>query len=317
MNRIVIYLGITYLCASQVHVAHSAGKLLFHSGFEANTELIKESRGWIDITGADASVSPPNNWLEDFGRRPLGRFRFQYAGGDVLQRRVTIERDPTDPANRVLRYWMKHVNVDPHKSYGGKGRIQANVAGNTDLRDFYYSVRLYFHADWKHLQDWQERMGWFILAEFWNNGDWTGQGYPFRIHLTISNDPDRNRPLRFGVGGQVKEKGKGWQTIWHRDAERFALPIAEWMTAEVYLKEGKGRTGRFYFAITRRDGSKTVLFDVRNTTHHPDDPNPDGYTRFNPMKMYTHNRNIHRVRSQGGALQILWDDFELWTNRHP
>lgn len=291
----------------------ASGRLLFHSGFESNTRLANESSGWVDIVGVDRSVNPPNDWIKDFGQDPLGTFRFQYAGGDISQRQVTIEPDPTDNANHVVRYWMKHVNVKPNASYGGKGRIQANVAGNKNLKNFYYRIRMYFHSDWQYLKNWEEEMGWFILAEFWNNANWTREGHPFRIHITISNVPASKSGLHFGVGAQANDGS--WKGLWHKNEESFSIPLEQWLTAEVYLKEGKKEDGRFYFAITRQDGTKTVIADVYDTTCHPDDPAPDGFTQFNPMKLYTHNKNVHRVRSEGGALQIYWDDFELWTDK--
>jgi hypothetical protein len=294
---------------------HASGGLLFRSGFESNIRLANESSGWVDIFGVDRSVNPPNDWNKDFGQDPLGTFRFQYAGGDTSQRQVSIEPDPTDSSNRVLRYWMKHVNVKPSASYGGKGRIQANVAGNKNLKNFYYRVRIYFHSDWQYLRNWEDKMGWFILAEFWNNANWTREGHPFRIHITIGNDPESDTGLHFGVGAQVND-GR-WKEVWRESNGLFSIPLEQWLTAEVYLREGKNEHGRFYFAITRQDDTKTIIADVHDTTCHPDDPAPDGFTQFNPMKLYTHNKNVHRVCSQGGALQIYWDDFELWTDRMP
>ena len=296
-------------------VASAGGRLLFRSGFERDTRLVKETSGWIDIVGTDRSVAPPNDWTKAFRRGGLGSFRFQYAGGDTSQRKVTIERDPNGSPNRVLRYWMRQVNVSPNASWGGKGRIQANIAGNSSLRDFTYRVRMYFHEDWKHLRDWNGRMGWFILAEFWNNANWTREGHPFRIHVTIANDANSGSSLRFGVGAQIDDRG--WKNVWHKRNGSYAIPLKQWLTAEIHLKEGKGRGGRFYLAVTGADGKKSVIFDVRDTTHHPDDRKPDGFRQFNPLKMYTHNRNVKRVRDKGGALQIYWDDFELWTGRAP
>lgn len=293
----------------------SAGTLLFRSGFEPDTCLEGESSGWIDIRGIDRTAPPPNDWENDFRKGSLGSFRFQYAGGDVSQRRVSLESDPNNSSNRVLRYWMRHVNVRPNASYGGKGRIQACIAGNKNLKNFYYRVRIFFHSDWQHLRDWDEEMGWFILSEFWNNANWTNEGYPFRIHVTVSNDAESDNALRFGVGAETYRDG--WRRLWHKDNVEFEIPLEQWLTAEVYLQEGLGRDGRFYLAMTTEDDKKHVIFDVRDTTHHPNDPHPDGFTQFNPMKMYTHNKNIHRVRECGGALCIDWDDFELWVDRKP
>ena len=64
--------------------------------------------------------------------------------------------------------------------------------------------------------------------------------------------------------------------------------------------------GRFYLAVVTEDKAKHVIFDVRNTTHHPDDPAPDGFVQFNPLKMYTHRKNVDRVRQCGGALKIAF-----------
>lgn len=315
MTKTIIYIGLLCFILNNSYAAPASGKLLFHSGFEPNTRLVNESSGWIDILGTDRSVNSPNDWGNDFGKHPLSTFRFQYAGGDTTKRRVTIEPDPTNNSNHVLRYWMRHVNVKPNASYGGKGRIQANIAGNKNLKNFYYRVRLYFHSDWQYLQNWQEKMGWFILAEFWNNANWTREGHPFRIHITISNNPGSDNGLQFGVGAQIENRG--WKEIWHKSNKSFSIPLEQWLTAEIYLKQGKNENGRFYFSITEQNGDKTIIVDVRKTTHHPDDPSPDGFTQFNPMKLYTHNKNIHRVRNQGGALQIYWDDFELWTDKTP
>lgn len=315
MTKTIIYIGLLCFILNNAYTVPVSSKLLFHSGFEPNTRLVNESSGWVDILGVDLSLNSPNDWCNDFGKHPLGTCRFQYAGGDTTKRRVTIEPDPTNNSNHVLRYWMRQVNVKPNASYGGKGRIQANVAGNSHLRNFYYRVRLYFHSDWQYLQNWREKMGWFILAEFWNNANWTREGHPFRIHITISNDPGSGNGLQFGVGAQIENRG--WKGIWHESNKSFSIPLEQWLTAEIYLKEGKSEKGRFYFAITEQNGDKTIIFNVRNTTHHPDDPAPDGFTQFNPMKLYTHNRNIHRVRNQGGALQIYWDDFEIWTDKTP
>ncbi len=311
---LVFTIEATY-CAKAEGENRPVPTLLFHSGFEPSTRLHMESSGWVDILGVDRSVNPPNNWGSDFAKGSLGTFRFQYAGGNTKQRQVTIEKDPNNRANHVLRYWMKAVNVKPNSSYGGKGRIQANVAGNSNLRNFYYKVRVLFDSDWQYLRDWNEKMGWFILAEFWNNANWTREGHPFRIHITLSNEAETGKALHFGVGAQIFDRG--WKGIWHAGNRSFKIPLEQWLTLEVFLKEGKGKDGRFFFAVTRENGKKVTIADVRDSTHHPNDPSPDGFRQFNPMKLYTHNKNVKRVREQEGALQIYWDDFELWTDKMP
>lgn len=45
------------------------------------------------------------------------------------------------------------------------------------------------------------------------------------------------------------------------------------------------------------------------------DPAPNGFTGYNPMKLYTSKELVSYVKSQGKTLQIYWDDFKLWTNK--
>ena len=66
-----------------------------------------------------------------------------------------------------------------------------------------------------------------------------------------------------------------------------------------------------------QEGPGMVVFDITNFTHHPNDPNPDGLSHFNPMKLYTSKGLIDYVRDNGKSLQVYWDDFELWKNKKP
>ena len=83
------------------------------------------------------------------------------------------------------------------------------------------------------------------------------------------------------------------------------------------MKEGNKETGRFYMAITPDGGSKQVVFDVTNFTHNTQDPAPDGFTGYNPMKLYTSKEVVAFMKSNGKTLQIYWDDFKLWKNKRP
>jgi hypothetical protein len=64
-------------------------------------------------------------------------------------------------------------------------------------------------------------------------------------------------------------------------------------------------------------GARQVLFDVRNWTHHPSDPAPDGITHLNPIKLYTSKAVIDAARNAGEALAVDWDDlaFRLCRER--
>ena len=93
--------------------------------------------------------------------------------------------------------------------------------------------------------------------------------------------------------------------------------LGEWFTVEYCIVEGNEKTGRFYMLMTRGNGKKQVIFDIQNYTHNTKDPNPDGITLWNPMKLYTSKNLVDYVRKEGKALQLYWDDFEIWKNRIP
>ncbi len=298
-------------------VAHEIeGEMVFHSGFEPESRIVNQSAEGADIVGRDLSLPPPNDWETDLeGRSGMGEFSLQYQGGDSTQRLARITEDPGQSGNHVLQYWMRRPNVDIDKAYGGKFRIQSNLYGNQGLHEFSYRVRMYLSRDWQLLVDREEEMGWFILAEYWNNAGWTGEDHVFRMHLTINKDIGRDNPLYFGISAQTKPGS--WTDYWHAENRSFLIPLEEWINLDVFFREGDRGTGRFRLLVTDPADSIHTIFDIRDFTHHPEDPGPDGMKHLNPMKGYSHRDNIIRVNEAGGILQILWDDFEFRVKSKP
>ena len=70
-------------------------------------------------------------------------------------------------------------------------------------------------------------------------------------------------------------------------------------------------------AITPEGEPKQVVFDVADFTHNTTDPVPNGFTGYNPMKLYTSKEVVAFMKSQGKTLQLYWDDFKLWKNKRP
>ena len=82
--------------------------LIFHSGFEPNTQTDDESSSSVDLIGVDASVSAPNDWENDLDDHPnIGSFKIQYKGGDPSERLAEIAPDPVNPLNNTLQFWIK------------------------------------------------------------------------------------------------------------------------------------------------------------------------------------------------------------------
>ena len=80
---------------------------------------------------------------------------------------------------------------------------------------------------------------------------------------------------------------------------------------EAYFRSGVGTNGRIWVALTRSNGQRQVIFDVRDSTRHPTDPLPLRGWQF--FKLYTSDRLIDRVRNDGGHIQVCFDDIEYWS----
>ena len=285
-----------------------AEELIFQTGFEPATSGMPP-KAIEAFTGTDNTLPPPNDWQAFEQHANIGSFNIQYQGGDSSQRYARLVPDPLDTANTALVFWLKGPNVN-----NIKGRIQANVYENTCLPEIYQSVRLYLHPDLVWLQE--VNFTWLTLFEYWNNANWTGEPYPFRITVNLQRTEAASGPLHLGVHGQTYD-GSKWQTVWEDYRSDYDLPLGQWLTIDIYLKEGNRNNGRFYLAVTPDSGTRQTLFDITHYTHHPDDPCPDGFRHFNPFKLYTSAELLAYMQSKGAVLQVYWDDFRLWRNRQP
>jgi len=298
------------------------GVLLFNSGFEPGS-IIKRGNnpftGDDDITGKDTSVPAPNDWSSNLDNSKLtGRFNLQYQGGDTTQRYARIIREPGNPGNHVLHFWLNEPNVG-----GTKGRIQANLYGaENGMKEFYQSVRIFLPEDFTTVRRFPEKISWMTIFEFWNNITWS-QTVPhgFRITLGIGKPVEWESDLCFILDGQdcelFQDNSQKYTTLWKEVNQSIKVPIGKWFTIDYYYKEGNDQTGRFWMAMQPEGGERQVVFDVINYTHNSGDKNPAGVTDFNPMKLYTSKKLIDYMRSNGKTLQLYWDDFKLWEGKTP
>lgn len=298
-------------------------QLLFQTGFEGSTEVVaipgKMDHGAVyeKIIGNDTSFNLKSNWDEEWkGVLNDGYIGVQYTGGDSSKRYAKVVQDPTNPKNKVLKYWLADgwqadLNLE-------KSRIQTNLYGVKDgYKEFYQSVRMFFSEDFNALKDYPNEIPWMTISEFWNNEWWSqGNKYGFRITLGIGKPAGNVNNLNFILDA---EESPGRKHIWKADPTitNVSVPIGKWCTMEYYYKEGNAETGRFWMAITPEGGKRQVVFDVHNFTHNSQDPAPAGLTDYNPMKLYTAPAYVRHVRAKGKTLQLYWDDFKLWENKRP
>ncbi len=301
--------SILLLFLSSISAFCQTPELIFHSGFEPN---VNDTTNGVsaDIIGADNSLSSPNDWIFDLEAHPnIGKFNIQYQGGNDTMRFAKIIQDPTDSSNKVLQYWLKYPNVA-----GTKGRVQANLYGNTNLFEISQKVRLYLPADWNIIKNANAKIEWLTIMEFWNNLPFTDTIHPFRITLGIHKKDALSQKLSFNLKAQTMPNPPPWPIVWEESDTIFSVPVERWLTLEFYFKEGDSTNGRFIMAVTPDGGKREVIFNVTNFTHHPNDNFPDGLVKYNPMKLYTSDALLNYIRTKGGVLQVYWDDFELWKN---
>ena len=190
-------------------------ELIFQSGFEPDSKVVARGSD-ADIEGIDKSFSTKNDWINDLDNHPdVGNFNLQYQGGDESQRYARIIEEPGNPANHVLQFWLNEPNVE-----GKKGRIQANIYGNSvGWKEFYQSVRIFLPEDFNTVRTYPEKINWLTIAEYWNNITWS-QSVPnrFRITLGIGKPVTGESDLYFILNGQdfelLENGSQKYTTLW-------------------------------------------------------------------------------------------------------
>ena len=293
------------------------GVLIFQSGFEPDSKVIRAGSE-ADITGIDRSFSERNDWVNDLDNHSdIGNFNLQYQGGDSTMRFAKIIPEPGNPANHVLQFWLDKPNVG-----GSKGRIQGNIYGNKGMKEFYQSVRIFLPNDFNTVRTFPDKISWLTIAEFWNNLTWNQNvPYGFRITLGIGKPVTTESDLYFILDGQdcelFADDSQKYTTLWKETNQKIKVPIGQWFTLEYYYKEGDASNGKFYMTIQADGGKKEIIYDLTKITHNSKDPNPDGVSDFNPIKLYTSKKLIDYMGCQNKTLQIYWDDFKLWKDKRP
>ena len=160
------------------------------------------------------------------------------------------------------------------------------------------------------LEDWDEKIHWLTLAEFWNNT--VADSFTFRVTLNLNKEGDG--PLLWNSHAQTQAiDGGTWTDVWTARNEDAPVPLGEWFTLEIVLREGCEEDGLYRVDLELEDGSRFSVMSVQGSTHHPNDPNPDGMSNINPLKLYTSGDLVNFVRGENRALRILWDDFRFET----
>lgn len=246
--------------------------------------------------------------------------RIQYEGGDLGERSAAIVDDPAGASGKVLEFRISSPNVRDSKGRITKSRVQMNFYGNKNLKEFRQSVRLFLAPDFEAVRNFDWAFNWLTISEWWNNAPWGDAKFPFRISVAIQKlGAERGRDLTFGAGAQTFDPRTGqWSVpLWEAKATDFGVPVGKWMTLNYYFREGNSIDGRFVLTVAVDGGRPVRLVDIRNWTHHPDDPAPDGLAHFNPVKLYTSARLVDALKAEHKALVLYWSDLELAVCERP
>jgi hypothetical protein len=284
-------------------------RLLFQSGFENNISIEEQSSAADDIIGEDVSVSELGDWELDLEKEPIGSFQIFYSDGNSYQRSSQLVEDPLNSNNQVIEFRLHEAN-EQHITSANKGRIQFGLNNNHDLFAFSYSVRIKLEDGFVALTEQENKLTWLTLAEFWNNN--ANKAYPFRITLNLNKEEGVGQDLFWHVHAQTKESKGVWNNIWEAEAKDVPVSLSEWMTLMIDIKEGCEDTGWFRVRLIDEQGIEYTIVDKVGIMQHPNDPTPDGFVSFNPLKLYTSEKTINWVRENGSDLVVLWDDFELY-----
>ena len=157
-------------------------ELLFQTGF-TNTVLTNQKYAKVTFSGLDSALLSNSNWEDFENHSNIGLVEISYEDGNDQERICSIEEDPDSIGNRVMKFQV----FEPHIDAGAKekGRVQLNLSQNNCIREIYQTVRLRLHPDMAFLMDWEERVPWLSLFEFWNNADWTNEKFPFRVTVNL------------------------------------------------------------------------------------------------------------------------------------
>ena len=127
-----------------------------------------------------------------------------------------------------------------------------------------------------------------------------------RLHPSIAG-----APLVFGLKSDTQDDGvSSWEEVWEHVSD-VPVPIGEWFTLEVSITEGDESNGHVLVHMTTLDGTRHEVSDIRNWTHHPDDPAPDGFTDINTLKVYTSGVLMCTLKEMGMELEAWWDDYAI------
>lgn len=343
------FIGLLTLAVSSAYRPAGAATLYFQSNFENPITIANRSGDstWAqDLVGEDGTLSGKDNWqtsLEHDTNPSVGIDGSWLGNGyinvinNLTKNRPILVADPTNTANRVLKYEVFDCSEtfdDPELS---KGRVQLELNNNKLWREFYYAVNVYLPSStlnrirYNMPGSWGSNKSWFFLNGMSHKNGTNANPSLLRrssLYLNIKRDLPGS-PFRWTMGArdtQSDGQNGAWRNQWSRTNATVDVPVDTWFKLEFYLKEGGNanegaNAGRVYAAIVV-GGTKHVLFNITGPTR---DLNPDnakaGYSGVSPLKLYVNKPIIDAVNSDPvnapNPVSVYWDNFRLYYGTYP
>lgn len=294
MNLAIAILPLLSLLTCVVIPEHdSTHELLFHTGFGGSS--ISEKNATADnISGTDTGFAEKSTWESIVDGRWITNAFINYEAGDRSQRRATIEEDPMGGSNQILKFKI----AEPHIVEGDhrKGRVSA-VLETRELYEIRQSVRLYLHPDMANLESWDKKVDWLTLFEFWCTGN-------YRITISLHKEESVGEKLRFKASCGHKNLFGTFTEEWSEKNPSYEVLFGKWMTIDLAIKLGDPSSGNISMMASDDAHQDIPLFDCTRAFG-----NSQGFTIISPMKLYTSDRLIDFMKSNGWNLELCWDDW--------
>lgn len=295
---------------SRYYWTKKGGKLIFKSGFEADTYTTSEA-STHSILGIDNTVANGiNNWtsLGNGTYLPWAKFQSLYDQGGAWE----ITTDPVGGANKVLHFHNTSAE-------GGITRTQWSLKtvnqwtddGTPNLYDKqFYRIRMYIPTETDEAFDLDEANLFYMI---WESHVWEPESFEDGENTRYGVYIDKFANEAWWHFRVVKQRPEG-TVLWYNltaNAEwcdvNHAVPFGEWFTFDVYLKYAEVG-GEFYVAY-QRDGEerKTVGHFIGQTKY-------DKKIHSAAWKMYQDDDFLTRLPD--GPHQYF-DDFEVWSDYPP
>jgi hypothetical protein len=316
MNKLIFVKGtillILFVCLNTGYSQNGDGALLFKSGFEPDVYITYDMR---DIRGSDGM-----DWQADLEDAipHVRSFTINFVGGSPNTDAIAdLRPDPADEGNTVL-YFENLQDGSDYATSRTQNEFNFQREGDTFSKGF-MRYRFHLHDNINHLRQYDGRISWFTVMEWWEYRD-----------DSIDGDPAGKSRVTLGIN---KESGTGMELYWHFDAQKMQpqsqkfdrlwahenrdvpVPIGEWFLMESFFQPGDNNTGHVWVAITTEGGERQVLFDVHDYTQHPD--NPQTHRGWQFFKLYTSGTLLNFMRNADKPVAGYYDDLEYWNDFPP